>query len=159
MRKQGAKWSFPEPLIKTAWHPGLHRLITKGWNLFFYIWRKHCLHNTEGFTAPSSNLGLQHTAIRQNMVGQPVPWTSAGDGYSLLAHGGNPPPRSPQFQIKILVPGNWWMDLFFTEASVAVTERWSELSTAPSTPRRTLCYTIHTKCIRISIAVTHQKSK
>lgn len=75
MRKQGAKWSVPGPPIKTAWHPGLHRLITKGWNLFFYIWRKHCLHNTDRFTVPSSNPGLQHTAIRQNMDGQPVPWS------------------------------------------------------------------------------------
>lgn len=87
---------FPELLIKTAWHPGLHRLITKGWNLFFSIWKKHCLHNTGRFTTPCA--GLQHTAIRQNIDGQPEPWNSGRDGYSIFKE----EPEGPRFQIKIL---------------------------------------------------------
>lgn len=126
MRKQGAKWSFPEPLIKTALHPGLHRLITKGWNLFFYIWRKHWLHKTEGFTAPSSNLGLQHTAIRQNMDGQPEPWTSGRDGYSLLTQG-EKKPWGPTVSNKNCSPGKL-VDDFFLKWILSSSHRWVNLT-------------------------------
>lgn len=69
---------------ETAWHPSLHRLITKGWDLLFYIWRKHCLHNTDRFTAPCSNPELKQTAIRPNIDGQLAPPNFGRQGYSLL---------------------------------------------------------------------------
>lgn len=66
---------FPEPLIETTWHLSLHRLITKGWNLLFYIWRKHCLRMLIDLQLPVLTLNSSTQQLVQNMDRQPALWS------------------------------------------------------------------------------------
>lgn len=78
MRKQGVKLFFSrEASIKTIWHLRLNCLIIKGWKSVVCIWWEHCPHNTDIFTAPSPNLGLECMAIRpciRHLNGSPSQW-------------------------------------------------------------------------------------